>query len=71
VFPFDFTFKTLLLLFSLQATLAKAETQVAEAFPGTMIDPDLLPLMEEFLSLSQKAQITLPLTKAVSRITIV
>lgn len=71
MFPFDFTFKTLLLLFFLQATLAKAEIQVAEAFPGTMIDPELLPLMEEFLSLSQKAQITLPLTKAVSRITIV
>jgi hypothetical protein len=71
VLAFRFKIKLCLLLSLLQASFAQAGTDVAEAFPGTVIDAELEPLMEEFLNLSVKARIDLPLTKSVSQITIV
>jgi hypothetical protein len=71
VFSFRFKIRVLLLLSLLRAPFAQAETTLAEAFPGAFMDPELEPLLEEFLRLSLKAGITLPLSRNVSRITIV
>jgi hypothetical protein len=50
---------------------AQAQISLDEAFPGTVIEPELRPLMEEFLSLSFKAQLPLPLPQKITRIQIV
>lgn len=68
---FRFKIKLCLMLFLLKASYAQAGTDLAEAFPGAVIDAELEPLMEEFLSLSLKARIALPLAKPVSQITFV
>ncbi|HYX34275.1 MAG TPA: hypothetical protein VE954_14325 [Oligoflexus sp.] len=53
------------------ATTAHAHTTLANAFPGAFIEPELRPMMEEFLNLSLKAGIQLPLPTRIKRITIV
>lgn len=58
-------------LWTCLATQVLAQTTVATAFPGTVIEPELQPLMEEFLSLSLKAKLELPLRNRITRISIV
>lgn len=62
--------RILLLVFS-SAGLAQAQTTLSEAFPGTLIEPELRPLMEQFLSLGLKAQLRFPLEQKITRIQIV
>ncbi|WP_141731184.1 hypothetical protein [Oligoflexus tunisiensis] len=63
-------FQVLLLLLVIVAFPKEAQAQISlpEAFPGTVMDADLEPLVEQFLVLAVKAKIRFPLPNKITRI---